>query len=246
MSTTDGPPPVRSRLVGILGGMGPAATVDFYRQLVAHTPAELDQDHVRVVMWADPSVPSRQEAILSGAEDPSPWLQEGIDHLVACGAEILVVPCNTVHHFLAPLVPDGIEFLSIVDCAVDAVAGHPTHDAVGLAATDAALATGLFQAALTRAGSTVVLPDEAGQGVLRAVVAQVKSGRADETTHSRLVEILTDLRHRGAGVSVAGCTELSALLGRYDAPESLTLVDPALELALATVRRAAHASAVSA
>ncbi|MBA2695360.1 MAG: aspartate/glutamate racemase family protein, partial [Actinobacteria bacterium] len=144
--------PTLSKVVGVLGGMGPAATVDFYAKLVRHTPAQRDQDHLRVVIWADPTVPSRQEALLAGGTDPTPWLEEGVRHLVGSGAQIVVVPCNTIHAYLGPVLADQpVEFLSIIDTTVRAIQRRDARR-VGLLATDGALASGVFQAALDAAG----------------------------------------------------------------------------------------------
>lgn len=229
--------PRSSRIVGILGGMGPQSTVDFYDKLVAHTPATADQEHVRVVIWADPSVPSRQAAILSHGTDPSPWLRAGIERLVSAGAEILVVPCNTVHHFLPGLIPDSVEFLSILDTTTDALEHRPAG-AIGLLATNAALASGLFQTALESAGREVVLPSPSDQTQLTAIVEQVKGGTADTRTHARLSRILADLATRGATTTIAGCTELSALLSAHPNKNGYDVLDPSIELALVTIRQA--------
>lgn len=127
--------------------MGPAATVDFYRKLIRATPASRDQEHPRVVIWADPTVPDQQEAL--GGEDPTPWLEEGVQRLVGCGAEVLVAPCNTIHAYLpAVIAGKDLEFISIIDATVDAL-DHSVHRSrVGLLAADAAVVSGLYQRAL--------------------------------------------------------------------------------------------------
>lgn len=227
-----------SRLVGVLGGMGPRATVDFYDRLVRLTPAATDQEHLRVVIWADPTVPSRQDAILRDGTDPTPWLVDGVTRLVDAGADLLVVPCNTVHRFVGPAVPDGVEFISIIDVTVDAVGRRGRAGAVGLLATDAALVSDLFQAALREDGRDVVLPAPADQAALRDIVEQVKANTADANSHRRLLAILDDLTARGAAVTIAGCTEISALLGTYHDTGGHDVVDPSEELAIATVDRA--------
>lgn len=230
-------PHTGSRLVGVLGGMGPRATVDFYDKLVANTPADTDQEHLRVVIWADPGVPSRQDAILADGPDPTPWLRDGIRHLVAAGAELIVMPCNTAHAFVDGLIPDSVQFLSIVQVTVDAVAARQPGP-VGLLATDAALAVDLFQSSLHALGRQVLIPPPAGQAQLTSLIAQVKAGIADDRTKEQLREIIDELDARGATVTIAGCTEVSALLG--DDPHDLPhdVVDPARELALVTVAHA--------
>src|SRR5690554_4447043 len=90
-------------MLGILGGMGPAATADFYRRLIEATPAETDAEHVPVIVWGDPRTPDRSEAITGVGEDPTPWLRAGIRTLRSAGATKIVVPCLTSHYFLRTL-----------------------------------------------------------------------------------------------------------------------------------------------
>ncbi len=172
-----------SRLVGVLGGMGPSATVDFYDKLIQHTPATRDQEHLRVMIWADPTVPSRQDALLNGGEDPTPRLEAGIRHLVDAGAEIIVVPCNTVHTYLAPVMAkESVEFISIIDVTVEAIRGRKAGR-VGLLATDGALRSGLFQTALLDAGIEWIAPQPAQQRQLMALVDAVKAGRVESSDY---------------------------------------------------------------
>jgi aspartate racemase len=218
--------------------MGPAATVDFYAKLVRHTPAQRDQDHLRVVIWADPTVPSRQQALLAGGTDPTPWLEEGVRHLMGAGAEIMVVPCNTIHAYLGPVLADQpVEFLSIIDTTVRAIQRRDARR-VGLLATDGALASGVFQAALDAAGIEWLLPMPSQQEALMGVVDAVKAGRSEQRLHAQVQEMRSDLRERGAATTIAGCTEVSALLGDLSAGDDVDVIDPALELALRTIERA--------
>lgn len=227
-----------SRLVGILGGMGPSATVDFYAKLVRTTPAQRDQDHLRVVIWADPTVPNRQEALLGGGPDPTPWLRDGVRHLVEAGAEIVVVPCNTIHAYLGPVMAGApVEFLSIVDTTVAAIRRR-SIDRVGLLATDGALASGLFQSAFEEAGIEWVLPTSPQQQTLMGIIEAVKAGRDGPGTHHELEALLAGLVQSGVRTVVAGCTEISTLLDLVGLSGSVDVLDPALELALKTVERA--------
>lgn len=230
--------PRRSRLVGILGGMGPAATVDFYDKLVRATPASTDQEHLRVVIWADPTVPNRQEALLSGGQDPTPWLEEGVDHLLECGAQILVAPCNTIHAYLPSVVAGkDVEFLSIIDTTVEAVqATADLTGRVGILATDGALASDLYQSALQRAGREPVLPSDASQRGLMRVIHAVKAGTAESHGRLHIQELLSELQHQGVSTVIAGCTEISVLLNGSDL--GVHVIDPSQVLALKTILRA--------
>lgn len=230
-----------SRIVGILGGMGPAATVDFYDKLVRATPASCDQEHLRVVIWADPSVPNRQEALLEGRRDPTPWLEEGVEQLIRCGAQILVAPCNTIHAYL-PSVVQGrdVEFISIIDTTLEAVQERDRAGRVGILATDGALASGLFQSALGSVGKEPVLPSDSSQQELMQVVHAVKAGDAGLKQRQHVLALLSELQASGVSTVIAGCTELSVLLTALDV--DVHLIDPSQVLALATIQRARSAA----
>ncbi|MDO5726878.1 MAG: amino acid racemase [Bowdeniella nasicola] len=221
-----------SKLVGILGGMGPAATADFYSTLVSLTPAATDQEHLRVVMWADPSVPNRQDAILRGGTDPSPWLRAGAEKLVAAGAQIIVVPCNTVHAFLPPVMADLP--VTFIDIRTATAAALPTGR-VALLATDGALQAEIF-APLETTEREIIKPPPSDQALLMDVVFALKAGTPVGELANRFAPVLRRLAARGASTAVVGCTELSVILTNDDAP--LRLVDPAVELARATIAAA--------
>ena len=91
------------RVVGILGGMGPEATAEFYRYIVSLTPAGRDQDHIKVLMYSNPKIPDRSRAITEGGESPLPYLVESAHVLERAGAGILAIPCNTAHYYLPEL-----------------------------------------------------------------------------------------------------------------------------------------------
>ena len=91
--------------IGIIGGMGPMATVDLYRKIVACTDASCDNDHVRVDIDSNAAIPDRTAAILRGGPDPVPQMADSGRKLTACGADCLIMPCNTAHYFLPRLQP---------------------------------------------------------------------------------------------------------------------------------------------
>lgn len=224
-------------LVGILGGMGPAATVDLYSKLIAATPATTDQEHLRVMIWADPTVPDRTAAIAGDGEDPTPKLVAGVQHLKDAGAEFYVAACNGAHAFL-PQVREQVdlEYLSIVDVAAEHIEALPFASAAGLLATDATLTSGLYQEALRARGISPVLPAEGHQRVVMEAIYAVKAGNLTESLRERLAEVVDALAAEGADVVVGGCTEIPLALSLERA--SRPLIDPATLLANSVVERA--------
>ena len=88
------------KIIGILGGMGPLATADLFRKIVLLTDAEADRDHIRVCIDSNAQIPDRTAAILSGGEDPVPEMADALRNLERCGADCILMPCNTAHYFL--------------------------------------------------------------------------------------------------------------------------------------------------
>jgi len=234
-------------IIGVLGGMGPAATADFYTKLVARTPADIDQDHPKVVIWADPSIPDRTLALTAGGADPTPWLLRGVEILLGAGATIIGIPCNTAHAFLPRI---GSRLGIPVVHMIDQVGRHlaritPRVTRVGLLASTGTVQVGLYQGVLSEYGIAVVVPEPDLQAnLVMPAIRAIKAGHVGSEVTRALTTVGHDLIARGAQVVVAGCTEIPIALRQNDVP--YPLVDPALVLAEALVERAMRASARSA
>ncbi len=207
------------RTVGVIGGMGPEATVDFFAKLVAATPVERDQDHLHVLIDNDPTVPDRSAAIEGAGPSPAPRLIAMARGLVAAGADLLVMPCNTAHAYEADIraaVPD-VPFVSLIEATVDTVAAAASGPrSVGLLATSGTLRSAIYHAAFARHGIAVLVPDTDDQRTVTAAIAAVKRGRVTQTERARLREVAERLALAGAEAIVTACTELPLLLGSSD------------------------------
>lgn len=231
----------KSPLVGILGGMGPAATVDFYSKLIAATPAATDQEHLRVMIWADPSVPDRTRALTGGGEDPTDSLVAGAQQLKDAGAAFYVVTCNGAHAFMPQVRQQvDLEYLSIIEVTTEHIAALPYASAVGLLATEATLTAGLYQESLARQGIDPVIPDPQGQHVVMEAIYAVKAGTLTMEQERALVAVAEELVEDGADVIVAACTEIPLALSAGDSPRPL--IDPSLLLANEVVQKSARFS----
>lgn len=230
-------------MAGILGGMGPAATADLYRKIIAATPASRDQEHIPIVIWADPRVPDRTQALLHGGADPTPWLARGARRLVECGATFIAVPCNTAHAFLprvAPTVP--VPFLHMMEETAAAVTiAHPGVTRVGLLATTGTVTVGLYQEAFAAYRIEVTVPDAARQQRVMAAIHCVKAGETGADATALVGEAASYLIGQGAELLVTGCTELPLIFAAGDA--SVPVLDPTAALAAAVVRTARARSA---
>ena len=211
--------------------MGPDATADFMSRVIRATPAEKDQDHLRMLVDNNPHVPNRQEALLRGGEDPGPTLAAMARGLEAAGADFLVMPCNTAHAFVHAITEAvDIPLVSIIDATVDACGDAGM---IGVLATDGCIASGVFQEALADRGRVAVLPDDVEMDALMSLIRRIKAGDTDPDVVAGMRAIAEALAVRGAEVIVAGCTEIPLVLdqGMLDVP----LVSSTDALARATV-----------
>lgn len=202
---------VAKKTAGVLGGMGPDATVDFMAKVIAATPAEKDQDHVPMLVDNNPLVPNRQTAILANGPDPSGELARMGRRLEAAGADFLVMVCNSAHAFADELKHAvSIPLVSIVDATVEALG--PDVGTVGILATDGCLASGLFQDAVESAGKQWLVPREQAIGEMMQLINRIKAGDQGDEVTSRMEKIARDLVSRGAEAIIAGCTEIPLVL----------------------------------
>ena len=218
------------KVVGVLGGMGPEATVDFMAKVIAATPADKDQDHVHMLVDHNPTVPNRQAAILSDGRDPGPALAVMAERLEAAGADFLVIPCNTAYVFQDSIsAATRLPLVSIIDVTIaDVVAQVPGASKVGLLATDGCLKAGVYQDALAARGIEPLVPDAAELRELMSLVNGIKAGRSGADTAAGMRDLATSLCARGAEALIAGCTEIPLVLQQSMLPVPLIASTDAL------------------
>ena len=199
-----------SRTAGVLGGMGPDATVDFMAKVIAATTAANDQEHARMLVDHNPKVPNRQAALLGDGEDPGPTLAAMAAGLQNAGADFLVMPCNTAHAYADDIrAAVSIPLVSIIDVTVDACRGK---GAVGVLATDGCLKTGIYQDALRQANIECVLPNADETAELMRLISAIKAGDRSEAVASAMRDVANAQVARGARAIIAGCTEIPLVL----------------------------------
>ena len=224
------------KTIGILGGMGPLATADLFQKIVLLTKADTDRDHIRVYIDSNANIPDRTAAILSGGEDPVPEMSSALRHLEACGADCIIMPCNTAHYFLPRLqAMTEIPFLSILTAAAEACKAQFPGKTVGILATRGTLAADLYQKALAQAGVPYLIPDAPAQDALMRVIYDgVKAGKGPDSYRADFLTVLEQMSAGGAEVFLLGCTELP--LAAESLKITLPTVDPTAELAKAAIR----------
>lgn len=221
------------KIVGVIGGMGPLATVDLYRKIVEHTLADCDQAHVRTIIDSNTNIPDRTAALLSGGESPVRELQSSARLLERAGAQVLVMPCHTAHCFYDEVqAAVHVPVLNMIDLTVQELKRRGVTRA-GLLATDGAVQSGIYQRHFEGSGIELLLPDPEGQAALMDMIySGVKAGRSDYDTQA-VRTALDRLMDAGAQTLILGCTELPPAFEMYglDYPN----LDPTLTLALAAI-----------
>ncbi|MBU4562061.1 amino acid racemase, partial [bacterium] len=150
------------KIIGILGGMGPEATIDLFYKIIKFTPAEKDQDHLRIIIDNNPKIPDRTAAILGKGEDPLPALRESARNLEKAGADFIVIPCNTAHYFLSSIQKNvKIPVLNMIEEAASETQQRiPQIKKVGLLASIGTYKTEIYHQQFKKFNIEVIYPNE--------------------------------------------------------------------------------------
>lgn len=220
--------------IGVFGGMGPSATVDFMDKLVRLTPALRDQDHLPVIVASLPHIADRSASILCQGPDPLPALLAGIDLFNHIGVGLVVITCNSAHHWYNQMAARSrAPIIHIAQACVAAVPLSPSSR-VAVLGTRGALQSGFYQEALHQQGIAFVVPDnETCQGHVDECIRLVKAGNVPDGTVAFELALAT-LSATGVSAVIMGCTELP-IAARGARATPLYLIDSTLELARATV-----------
>ena len=224
------------KVIGILGGMGPEATLDCFGKILKNTSATSDSEHLRVVIDSNPGIPDRIAAILGDGASPVPALVEGCRGLEKAGADFIIIPCVTVHYFM-PEIQAGspLPVLSIIDEVADAIHRHyPDITTVGLMGTIATVESGLFQNRLAEDRIHTLVPDRAKQSKIIDAIRDIKDSRSLRTRSEITADLigaagsLIQRKPDGADAIIAGCTEIPLALAQEHLPvpylDSLTIL----------------------
>lgn len=198
-------------LIGVLGGMGPAATVDMFNKFVTFTAAGSDQEHIPLIISSIPDIPDRTTALMHGGTSPLPTMTDYMKRLEKAGAECIVIPCNTAHYWFSELKEaSDVDMLSIVETTMDEVVASGKRR-IGLLATNATMYMGLYQNSIEARGLECISPTEESQQRVMESIYALKAGELPRATQM-MVEQAEALFDRGAEIIVLGCTEVPVIL----------------------------------
>ena len=220
---------------GVIGGMGPKATIDFYAKIVRATHANADQDHIPLIIDIIPQIPDRTAFILGEGESPLPLLIESASRLSRSGVDVLCMPCNTAHAFIDGISKEvGLPFISIIDCTLATIIKeYPDVKNVALLATSGTIESRVYHNKLDCSELNLMANTSEFQAAIMNVIYLIKAGLIEEASEA-FKKCITETTENGADIIVLGCTELPLLTPYITA--IVPLIDPTYCLAAEVVK----------
>ena len=237
------------KIIGILGGMGPEATIDLFTKIVKGTRVKKDQDHLRILIDNNPKVPDRTRAILGKGTSPLPELVRSGKALERAGADFIVIPCVTAHYFHEGLEKRlNVPVLHLIEETVRWVQKNlKGARCLGLLATTGTIQSRLFQTAFSPTGIELIVPTPEIQEnrVMKAIYGKtgIKAIGPSEKSKRLILRASQKLIQRGAEGVIAGCTEIPLVLKEGDL--SVPVIDSIAILARVAIEKARRRRASS-
>lgn len=231
------------KTIGILGGMGPEATAHFFSLIIKRTQAKKDQDHIPIIIYNNPKIPPRTDALLQKGPSPVPLLRQGIRTLEEAGADFIVIPCITAYAFLPQIAAkEKIRLLNILEETLAYTRKKiPGLTRAGLIASTGTIKSEIFDKTFSRAGITIIKPPAKEQErIMEAIFGKrgIKAGFTSGRPKKLILEAAQRLIQRGAEAVIAGCTEVPLVLRDEDLP--VPLIEPLKIAAEASIIRAGY------
>ncbi|NIR48677.1 amino acid racemase [candidate division KSB1 bacterium] len=206
---------MRKKTIGVLGGMGPEATVLFFRRLVELTPAERDQDHIPIIVYNNPQTPDRTEAVFGRGESPLLALIKGASILQKAGSDLICIPCNTAHVYFSELQAQiDTPIINLIEVVREAALRTSSRlRKVGILATKGTVRTGLYQKAFEEINIQSLAPEGQDLNELQAAIQHLKRQSKESHTVQRVGETLVE---QGIQALILGCTELGLIASELE------------------------------
>ena len=220
---------MQEKTLGILGGVGPLATVYFADLIVKMTPAACDQDHIRTIVSNNPKIPDRTDYILDRTKpNPLPAMIADAKMLESVGCDAIAIPCNTAHFFFDEIQKNvGVRVINIIEETLRyAYRTVPGLQKVGVLATTGTLHSDVYPHVASRFGIECVYPDADGvRSLMHIIYDQVKAGQPVD--RDAFFAVVDSMKARGCDAVILGCTELSVIyyelqIKRPDILDSMT------------------------
>jgi len=224
------------KTVGILGGMGPEATVDLMQRIITLTPATDDIDHIHCLIDNNPKIPSRIKALIDqDGTNPEPCLIAMARGLEQSGADFLAIACNTAHYYFKAIENAvDIPVINMIDEVLLTLLNHNKPQQIAVLASTAVQITKLYENKFAAANIEVIYPDPEQQNQLFNIIKAVKAGKTGIEVVQSYQDIADHLKTKNIDTAIVACTELSTL----NIDSNITLIDAADILAKAIIKTA--------
>ena len=215
---------MKAKTVGIIGGMGPAATLDLFSKILKATPAKRDQDHIHIIIDNFPQIPDRTAFLLGKGENPLPYILKSVRTLERANVDVLCMPCNTAHYFVEDIrKATPLPFISIIESTLNEIkSSFKDSKKIGLLASDGTIIGKVYHNIFEAERYRIITPLGEKQHEVMKIVYSIKAGKMEENVQT-FEEIIEHMKFLGSEVVILGCTELPILL-KYFEP-SLPVID---------------------
>lgn len=226
------------KVIGIIGGVGPEATIDLFQKIVKATPARIDQEHLRILIDCNPKIPDRVKAIFEQTESPVGALIATAQSLERAGAGLLLIPCNAAHYYHGEVAKKvSVPVLHMIEeTALYCQRKYPQMKTVGLLAGSSTVVLGLYPKALAKVQKETLNPRPETQEKIMRCIYQIKAGNLGPPVREELLRAARELAEGGAEAILLGCTEIPLILQDGDLP--LPFIDPTQVVAEVSVAMA--------
>lgn len=206
------------KVLGVLGGMGPEATVDFFKKVVALTTANIDQEHLRIIIDNNPKIPDRTKAILTKSQTLVPVLIATARNLEKLGVDFIAIPCNTVHYFYDDLIKEiTVPVLHMIREVAKAVKStNSKYEKVGLLATTGTVTANLYQREFQKVRIEVIVPTPKVQTDVMDAIQEIKAGHDKNLAKKVLIKVARQLLEQKAQALILGCTDIPLVIRQQD------------------------------
>ena len=214
------------KVIGIIGGMGPEATIDLFQKIVKATPARTDQEHLRILIDCNPKIPDRVKAIFEQAESPVGALIATARNLERSGAGLLLIPCNAAHYYHGEVARKvSVPVLHMIEeTARYCRRKFPRLDTFGLLAGSSTVVLGLYAQAFSKVRKRILNPKPETQDKVMNCIYEIKAGNMGAQVKKELLRAAQELGEAGAQAILLGCTEVPLVLHDGDLP--IPFIDP--------------------
>ncbi len=228
------------KTIGILGGMGPLATLDLFENIIYNSKANVDQDHLPIIIFNNPQIPSRVKAYFEGSEELISELKKSALLLERAGANFIIMPCHSAHIWIEEIQKIiNIPIYSMVKNTALYIQSQEDFNncKILLLATSATIFSQIYQRAFQSSNIRLVIPNSKEQAVISSLIAQVKAGNISNNIALPLFnEALNRYKEKGIFTILGACTEIPLLFPLLD--EDLIKINPTLLLAKLAIRKA--------